>query len=145
MKYSTGATIIMPIAILLICTSALLCIFPRVLGSVFTDFVFQVRNQGLSVDSTNSVLFWIWIFFFFQSAASASKENICSAWVEKSSELLDKIISYIAAEMCEWAGAVGEQEGGGGVKNNWQSDQNPEKLNKQSWLRCNAIHYSATI
>lgn len=108
MKCSTGATIIMPIAILLICTSALLCICPCVLGSymcVFTDFVFQVRNQGLSVDSTNSVLFWIWVFFW--SAASASKENICSAWVEKSSELLDKIISYIAAEMCEWAGAVG--------------------------------------
>lgn len=107
---------------------------------VFTDFVFQVRNQRLSVDSTNSVLFWIWIFFFW-SAASASKENICSAWVEKSSELLDKIISYIAAEMCEWAGAVG----GGDFKNNSQSDQNPEKLNKQSWLHCNAIHYSATI
>lgn len=107
MKCSTGATIIMPIAILLICTSALLCICPCVLGSymcVITDFVFQVRNQGLSVDYTNSVLFWIWIFFFFWSAASASKENICSAWVEKSSELLDKIISYIAAEMCEWAG-----------------------------------------
>lgn len=46
-------------------------------------------------------------FFFFWSATSASKENTCSTWVEKSSELLDKIISYIAAEMCEWAGGRG--------------------------------------
>lgn len=43
------------------------------------------------------------------SPASA-KENICPAWVGKSSELSDKIISYIAREMCEW----GRSGGGGG-------------------------------
>lgn len=47
----------------------------------------------------------------------------------KSYELEVTVIFYTPAEMCE---------GGEGFKNNWQSDQNPEKLNKQSRLCCSA-------
>lgn len=47
---------------------------------VITDFVFQVRNQGLSVDSTNSVLFWIWIFFFGLQPQPANKTFAQPGW-----------------------------------------------------------------